>query len=110
MKLCTIRDFITFIEIQRKYGDTSILLSKLLELEKVLETKLKNRLKFLVLAPSIEKVDRSLLGKQCFAIINGRKEQGKILATAKISESSKVCFQVNNEGVGIWISSSDLIN
>lgn len=106
-KPCTIKTFIEFIKIQRKYGDTSILLSRLLDLEEVLKTKLKSRAKFLLLTPV---VDRSFLGKKCFAMINSEKRQGKILATAKISESSKVCFQVNNEGVGIWISQSDLIN
>jgi hypothetical protein len=64
IKPCTIKDFIDFITVERKYGDTSIFLSRLLNLEKVLETKLKNRFKFLLLNPLNQTINTQVRQKK----------------------------------------------
>ncbi|WP_071517912.1 hypothetical protein [Geitlerinema sp. PCC 9228] len=53
----------------------------------------------------------SLLGKNCSAMVGGKKELGVILAIAKDSSVDyiRICFQVNGEGQGKWIYESDLI-
>lgn len=146
-KPCTISDFISFIQI--KYSGNPVLLSRLDERRKTLETKLKPRSKFL-LEPSkttalktstinveslsevtlstaqetnttsfseLEIVDitsknsinGSILGKGTFATINNERVKGKILAICSL-EHKRVCFQIKEGEIGIWLPESAVIN
>ncbi|WP_204105196.1 MULTISPECIES: hypothetical protein [Spirulina sp. CCY15215] len=120
IKPCTVNDFIRFVQHTTRYGETHLVLARLDNRKRSLEQKIKTRSKFLLPpAPSSQRettrtssdssVDRSLLGKECFAIINSEKRQGKILAIANYHDHRNICFQVNSEGVGIWISESNLV-
>ncbi|PHV64329.1 hypothetical protein [Cyanobacterium aponinum] len=110
MKPCTVNDFIRFVEHRMKtVGTDEVEVLVRLDNRKIsLEQKIKTRSKFL-LAPASSSVDTSLLGKECFAMINSEKREGKILAIANYHYHCDICFQVNSEGVGIWISESNLV-
>lgn len=119
IKPCTVNDFIRFIENRKKYENRHLVLAKLDDRKRSLEQKLKTRAKFLLLPASDNNstivstntfIDRSFLGKECFAMINSEKQQGKILAIAHHHDRCDICFQVNSEGMGIWISVSNLVN
>ncbi|CAD5933880.1 hypothetical protein NO976_01522 [Planktothrix agardhii] len=54
-------------------------------------------------------INRDILGKATFATIDNQKVKGKILATSSL-EQKRVCFQIKEGELGIWLPESAFIN
>jgi hypothetical protein len=121
IKPCTIDDFISFLENHPEYSQKIELLIKLDDKKYILKQKLKPELKSLpesyskTINESKNQIEvsnseqTSIYEKTVSAIINNKKETGKIIAITRYVDKTSYCFQIKKGEVGIWISESNLI-